>query len=67
MIIRLAVAGEETKVVELINDLIIELGGAPLPVEDAAKTTAAFVSGELEGAVIVADNKGDLVGACTLS
>jgi len=65
--LRAAVAGEEIRVVELINDLIIELGGAPLPVSKAVSTVASFINGDLTGAVIVAANDDDLVGVCTLS
>ncbi|MDG0866684.1 GNAT family N-acetyltransferase [Candidatus Lucifugimonas marina] len=67
MEIRLAVEGDEVQVVELINDLIIELGGAPLPVDEATTTAAQFIGGGHEGAVIVASNDGDLVGVCTLT
>ena len=67
MDIRLAISGEETRVVEMINDLIIELGGSPLPVDEASETTARFISGELEGTVIVAENDGELVGVCALT
>jgi hypothetical protein len=36
MEIRLAVSSEEVRVVEMINELIVELGGSVLPVIEAA-------------------------------
>ena len=67
MDIRTAVAGEEVRVVELINELIIELGGSPLPATDAAETTALFINGEFEGAVVIAEQNDEMVGVCTLT
>jgi GNAT superfamily N-acetyltransferase len=64
---RAAVAGEETRVVDQKNDLIIELGGAPLPVPEAISAVASFINGDLDGAVIVAVSDDELVGVCTIS
>ena len=67
MEIRFAISGEEARVVEMINDLIIELGGSPLPGDEAAETTRLFIDGDLQGTVIVAENDNELVGVCTLT
>jgi ribosomal protein S18 acetylase RimI-like enzyme len=67
MEIRTAEPGEESKVVELINELIVELGGAPLPVNEATITARSFIDGDRDGMVIVATNQDALVGVCTLT
>jgi GNAT superfamily N-acetyltransferase len=69
MDIRQAVAGEQHRIVELINDLIVELGGAPLPLDEggAATTALAFIDGALDGHILVAEQDDRLVGICTLT
>jgi len=67
MEIRNAIVGEETEVVGLINELIIELGGAPLPEIEATRTVASFIEESLDGAVVVAASNDELVAVCTLT
>ncbi len=67
MNIRSANIGEESEVVGLINDLIVELNGPPLDIENASSTVGSIVAGESEGHVLVAEDDDDLVGVCTVS
>lgn len=64
---RTAELGEESRIVELINELIIELRGEPLPVDEAIVTARSFIESDLGGAIIVATNQEDLIGVCTLT
>ena len=67
MEIRTASVGEEAQIVRLINELIVELGGSALPVDDAVSTVKSFISGTMEGEIILAHEGADLVGVCTLT
>lgn len=67
MEIRTASPGDEAQIVALINDLIVELGGPTLPVDSAISTVESFITGELDGEIIVASEGAELVAVCTLT
>jgi len=67
MKIRLGIADDAGQVATAINDLILELGGAALPLAEAEAMSARVISGDVDGAIIVADDGDQLVGVCTIS
>ena len=67
MEIRTALPGEGAQVVCLINELIVELGGPMLPVDEAISTTESFVADEHDGEIIVASQGAELVAVCTIT
>lgn len=62
-----AAAEDGQGVVELVNALLQELGGAPVSLADGYPAVQKLVSEPEAGFVLVARDAGALVGACTVS
>ena len=67
MNIRFANTDDAEQIVKAINDLIMELGGATLPLAEAEAMCERVIAGDLDGAIVVANDGDQLVGVCTVS
>lgn len=65
--IRIASSEDSPVIVEFVNRLIRELGGADLPVAEALETCESLTADEQQGLVLIAEESGSAVGICTIS
>ena len=65
--IRLANVEDAGQIAASINALILELGGGALPVAEAQAMCDRVISGEADGAIVIADDGDRVVGVCTVS
>ena len=65
--VRLATPADRDDVIRLANALLVELGGAPRPVEAAGPVVDELVSGKDAGFVVIAEEDGIAKAVCAAS
>ena len=65
--VRLATPDDRDEAVRLVRGLLIELGGSPAPAEALFGVFEALVSGGDAGFVVIAEDDGKAIAACTAS
>ena len=65
--VRLAEADDRDEVIRLVRGLLLELGGSPAPPEALSGVFDELVSGSGAGFVVLAEEDGVAVAACTAS
>ena len=67
MAVRRAAAADSDTVLSLVNELLMELGGQPIPRTRAQAAFGRLVADDQEGFILVYEKDNAIVGVCTVS